>query len=138
MAQVLSRARPRPSILQPSRYLSSERPILIDNIFINSLNFNISSGNLMSKISDHMPNFTILNLNIDKQISNNIIKRHMTGFNENEFLYDLKKIDFSFVNDSVSTLEDKYSLFHEKYLSVVDKHAPPPKKAIKKANKTQS
>ncbi len=78
----------QPLILQPSRYLGSERPTLIDNIFINSINFKLSSGNLISKVSDHMPNFAMLNLNIDREISDDIIKRNIKGLNEIEFEND--------------------------------------------------
>ena len=53
-------------ILQPTRYTDNSRPTVIDNIFVNSLDLKAISGNLISKISDHMPNFIILQRNISE------------------------------------------------------------------------
>ena len=114
----------QPLILQPTRYIDNARPTLIDNIFINSINIKIKSGNLISKISDHMPNFAILDLEIVKNRRDDVVKRNIKNLDEDKFLNDLKSTDFSFVINSVSTLEDKYSFFHNKFLSIVDKHAP--------------
>ena len=33
------------------------KPSLLDNVFINNLETNAISGNVINKISDHMPNF---------------------------------------------------------------------------------
>ena len=57
----------QPLILQPSRFIGKTSPTLIDNIFINAVYIKLKSGNLISKISDHMPNFAILDLNIERK-----------------------------------------------------------------------
>ena len=49
----------QPCILEPTRIVSNAEPSLINNIFINSLEKIVTSGNLIEKISDHMPNFII-------------------------------------------------------------------------------
>ena len=49
-----------PQILGASRVTAHEKPSLVDNIFINFHNFNCTSGNLLERISEHLPNFLII------------------------------------------------------------------------------
>ena len=48
-----------PLIISPTR-ITSHSATLIDNIFINENDFNISSGNILSSISDHLPQYAFL------------------------------------------------------------------------------
>ena len=50
----------QPCILEPNRITSNNRPSLPDNIFINTHDKEVYIGNITEKISDHMPNFTII------------------------------------------------------------------------------
>ena len=47
----------QPHILQPSRIMLNSKPSLLDNIFLNSIEQETLSCNLITKISDHLPNF---------------------------------------------------------------------------------
>ena len=49
----------QPLILQPTR-VSENTQTLIDDIFTNSCQYESFSGNFISKISDHFPQFSIL------------------------------------------------------------------------------
>ena len=49
----------QPCILKPTRHVPYLKPSLIDNIFVNEMENQIMSGNLVEKVSDHMPNFVI-------------------------------------------------------------------------------
>ena len=49
----------QPCITEPTRIAGNNRLALINNIFINTCNKNVNSGNIIEKISDHMPNFVI-------------------------------------------------------------------------------
>ena len=49
----------QPHILQPTKFINKQTPSLIDNIYSNNLENNCISGNITSKISDHLPNFII-------------------------------------------------------------------------------
>ena len=49
----------QPHILQPSR-ITSHSATLIDNIFFNSLEYLTYSGNIFHDLSDHLPNFLII------------------------------------------------------------------------------
>ena len=49
-----------PHILKPTR-ITHHSATLIDNIFFNSLEHHIISGNILSGITDNLPNFIIIN-----------------------------------------------------------------------------
>ena len=67
-----------PYILQPTR-LTSNSKTLIDNIFSNIISPEALSDNLISTISDHLPQFMIvpnvLRLTFLKEIGQNLIKK---------------------------------------------------------------
>ena len=46
----------QPHILPASKIVNHSKPSLIDNIFLNSIDHETCSGNLISQLSDHMPN----------------------------------------------------------------------------------
>ena len=70
-----------PQILLPTR-INNRSSTLIDNIFTNSIDAAIISGNLTSTVSDHLPQFLIMPLK-----NNSIPKQH------NIFIRDIKKIN---------------------------------------------
>ena len=49
-----------PQILGPTRITENEQVSLIDNFFINFNDWHCTSGNFFEKISDHLPNFLII------------------------------------------------------------------------------
>ena len=65
----------QPCILEPIRILSNNRPSLLDNIFINTRDKGVYSGNMIDKISDHMPNFAIINNIFHKERNQKIMVR---------------------------------------------------------------
>lgn len=50
----------QPHILQPTR-ITDHTATLIDNIFFNSMDYFTLSGNLVYDVTDHLPNFLIIN-----------------------------------------------------------------------------
>ena len=73
-----------PFILQPTRLHAKT---LIDNIFLNSLEYTATSGNVLREISDHLIQFLILE-GFTKERSlpeTTIYKRDMSNFSEREF-----------------------------------------------------
>ena len=65
-----------PQILKPTR-ITDHTATLIDNIFFNSLEHLTLSGNIVSDISDHLPNFLIINKISELPNSNlNLFKRN--------------------------------------------------------------
>lgn len=49
-----------PHIVKPTRVIHPTAP-LIHNIFFNSIDFHTVSGNVVYDLSDHLPNFLIIN-----------------------------------------------------------------------------
>ena len=47
-------------ILEPLRVVLNSRPSLIDNIYINTYDITIHSGKFLNKVTDHIPNFCII------------------------------------------------------------------------------
>ncbi len=115
----------QPLILQPSRCTDNSRPALVDNIFLNSIDSITKSGNLIPKVSDHMPNFVIIEKSVSKIKPLRKQKRDFRNFNENDYQQDIK--EFNFVNisaDSAKELENEYTMFQNGILHVINKHAP--------------
>ena len=82
----------QPCITEPTRIVGNNRPVLLDNIFINTYNKNVSSGNIIEKISDHMPNFVIIREIIDKKKAQKLVIRDMKNFNKEQYSKDLENI----------------------------------------------
>ena len=95
----------QPCITEPTQIVPGNRPSLVDNTFINNIDKNLHSGNLLDKLTDHLPNFVIIE-NMNKKTSKQKIKvRDMIHFTLDENLAYLKDLDsvllqdFSNVND---------------------------------------
>jgi hypothetical protein len=82
----------QPCILEPTRIVNGNRPSLIDNIFINTIDKNTISGNLTSRISDHMPNFLFLHDLIDKPSCLHKKVRDFSKFNETAFKNEVNNL----------------------------------------------
>ena len=76
----------QPHIVQPTR-ITDHSSTLIDNVFLNSIaEFFIVSGNLIYDLSDHFPNFLIINnyRNLPNKIE--LFRQDYPNFNENLFV----------------------------------------------------
>ena len=94
-----------PYILQPTR-VTDQSATLIDNIFANAYNFNVLSGNLITKISDHFPQFMII-----EDLKVNYYKYDYSLFNEDGFVDEVSHLDFSSVYNSNLNTNVKFDLF---------------------------
>ncbi len=112
----------QPLILKPTRFIENQNPSLIDNIFINSIDNNAWSGNLIAKVSDHMPNFLILDqkLNISNQRPE--FKRDFKNFSEKDYISAIKLKNLSPL--SGTSLEEKYENFQGSIVDTINEHAP--------------
>ena len=50
----------QPCITEHTKIAGRNKPSLIDNIFINTCTKSLNAGNSIDKISDHLPNFLII------------------------------------------------------------------------------
>ena len=113
--------------------MEKAQPYLIDNIFINNLESDTISGNIVNKISDHMPNFAIIKnskKNID--ISSSRMKRDYSNDDKENFLRQLSKEDLKDSINACSDVNNKFEIFHEHFMKTFEKHVP-----LKKISKTK-
>ena len=67
---------------------------LTDNIFFNSIeHITISAGNVVYDLSDHLPNFIILNRFSDVSSNTKLYRRDYSNFNQSVFLDDVRSVD---------------------------------------------
>lgn len=114
-----------PYILKPTS-ITEKSATLIDNMFFNSLKSPSYSGNITTKISDHLVQFLLLkNKNNKKESLNkhNLYHRDFKFFNHNEFKNNLQAVNW----DKLYTLNDT-NLAFDSFLStitkLIDEHAP--------------
>ena len=113
----------QPTINKPTRIIKNQKPSLIDNFFTNAIDKELITGNLVSKITDHMPNFMIMKtVNFTKKTCNNK-KRSFKNFNLHKYQEDIASIDLTpvLVRNDVNEI---YKYYHDQLLFVIDKHAP--------------
>ncbi len=83
----------QPHILQPTR-ITDHTATLIDNIYFNSLEHDCVSGNLISDISDHLPNFLIFKKLTSKSRKQDIYHRDYSKFNQECFLEEVRLVNW--------------------------------------------
>ena len=95
------------------------------------------SGSILTNISDHFPQFLVINkVTIDyKKCS--YAKRDFSNFSEDKFVSDYSKIDNEFLYDPDIVLSSKFDTFYKNLSSCVDRHVPT-KKMTKKDIKFHS
>ena len=87
----------QPNFTEPTRIVGRNKPSLIDNIFINTCTKSLNAGNIIDKISDHLPNFLIIQNLKEGRLKWKIQIRDMKNFKLETFSTDLEKaelIDF--------------------------------------------
>ena len=84
-----------PLILQPTR-ITSHSNTVIDNIFSNVIDPDITSGNLTATISDHLPQFSIIPNMFSNNPGNksNVYVRDWSKFGRENFILDYFSIEF--------------------------------------------
>ena len=114
----------QPTINKPTRIVRNQKPSLIDNFFTNSLDKEIITGNLISKITDHMPNFFIMKNTCFEHKNIKIRRRSFKDFNLADYQNDISSIDLRPALVAYSDLNEIYKYYHDQLLAVINKHAP--------------
>jgi hypothetical protein len=112
----------QPHILQPTR-ITDHTATLIDNIFFNSMDYFTLSGNLVYDVTDHLPNFLIINKFSSLNTKIKIFRRDYSKFNEPDLIDEVRGINWQHVltDPDPSTL---FEIFLNKMSSIIDKHLP--------------
>ena len=113
-----------PYILQPT-HVTDRSATLIDNIFANTFNFNALSGNLVTKISDHFPQFIIIeDLKVNYATLYWSYQHGYSDFREEAFVDEVSHLDFPPIYSSNLNTNGKFDLFCDQIDSVCKVHVP--------------
>ena len=95
-----------PTIDKPTRVHNNSYS-LIDNIFINSLEYSICSGNIVSDLTDHFSQFCILNFSTNRdlcdQSKSKRLTRDFSNYSETKFLSDIMNEYFSSISHNLAS-----------------------------------
>ena len=112
-----------PLKIHPTR-VSDHSSTIIDNIFSNVCNFDTRSGNILTQIADHFPQFLI----VEKAgITNKTIshyKHYHSKFDKERFLADFNNPNFEYLNDGQTDVNAKFNRFLASLDEIVRNHAP--------------
>ena len=112
-----------PYILQPTR-ITERSATLIDYIFANSYSMDAISGNFVLDISDHLPQFSIVDdIKVNYKILN-YFKNEYSKFNEEKFIDDFSHIDWISISDNELDTSAKFDFFYDKISHLVNVHVP--------------
>ena len=111
-----------PHILQPTR-ITHHTATLIDNVFFNSISHHTISGNILYDLTDHLPNFLIINKFSALPKGFKIFKRDFSLFNEQNFLQEMQSVNWNLesLDDNVNEMFDT---FNSELMKIIDKHIP--------------
>ena len=120
-----------PHSLHPTR-VTDHSATIIDNIFSNNCELDTLSGNLLSQISDHFPQFLIIkNVTVDYR-NCSLFQYDYSKFSEQFFINDFKELLWEDINDVNLNLNGKFDNFYKKVHTTVIQHIP-----LKKVNQKQ-
>ena len=114
----------QPCILEPTRIVDGNKPSLVDNIFTNAISKNIISGNLLNKISDHMPSFIFALKLSTPQSRERRRKRDTRNLDEEKYKRDLDNIDICTTLTQTDDIDLIFEDYQNKFVGVIDRHAP--------------
>ena len=119
-----------PCIHHPTR-VSEHRASIIDNIYTNATNAKITSGNTLMQITDHFPQFFILQNALFSHNEIASFKHDYSKFNDEKFLEEFNQLDFTYLEDSDNDVNNKFDRFLNDLTSLTKKHAPIKKRSRK-------
>ena len=112
-----------PCIHHPSRISESSKSI-IDNIFTNSYHSNITSGNILTQITDHFPQFLILSNSKVTRNKTQSLKYDYSKLKEDKFIEDFHNIDFTYLENENIDSNNKFDKLLTDLNCLSNKHAP--------------
>ena len=120
-----------PFIHQPTRIIDSSAT-LIDNIFSDNIEDESISGNLFIKLSDHLPQFLIINRTEDRHKQANFYKHDYQKFDKESFQDDFSLQNWANLEKVDLDASQKFDDFLWRVNSCVNRHAPLKKVGKKK------
>ena len=113
-----------PHVTGPTR-ITEKTTSLIDNIFFNNLSKECTSGNLLYKLSDHLPSFIFIDeTKYTNKIKSNIYKRSFSKFNQEDFNEALNDENILENIKQTNNTNGKYEILHKHITNTLDIQAP--------------
>ena len=85
--------------VHPTR-VTDHSATVMDNIFSNNTSYETISGNIITQISDHFPQFIILNHVTINYKNCSYAKRDFSNFNKQKFKNDFDNLSMDFIHDT--------------------------------------
>ena len=82
------------------------------------------SGNILTNITDHLPQFLIVKHAVISYKSSSYYQHDFSKLNAENLLKDFENLDFAFLNDSVLDVNAKFNRFLSILNELVKSHAP--------------
>ena len=108
----------------PTQSISTYSSTLIDNIFFNSIEYQTVSGNLLYDLTDHLPNFLIIERFAFSKHKEKIFRRDYSNYNEEAFLNEFTSIDWSNLFHGLSDTTEMFDKFYTKVSNIINSHLP--------------
>ena len=113
-----------PLIIKPT-IITYYTATLIDNIFFNSLDLFTITGNIIYDLSDHLPNFLIINeITMLPDSKDKIYKQDFSNVNEELVLNDFASIQWQDLFSESQNVNRLFEVFFPKCSEIVNKHFP--------------
>ena len=110
-------------IHHPTR-VSEQRASVINNIYTNATNANITSGNIVMQISYHFPQFLILKNTQVSHYKYESFRYDYSRFKEDKFLEDFNQIEFTYLESSELDVNIKFDRCLKDLNTLIKQHAP--------------
>ena len=115
----------QPHILQPSRVINDNKPSLIYNMFLNSIEYEKLNGNVISKISDHLPSLMFCkSINMKTKSKTRSLYCDYSNFKPDSNIHDLKKASQNEKQNLIEEATALYNMFNEILTPNLQKHVP--------------
>ena len=113
----------QPYILQPTR-ITDHSETLIDNIFYNSTDHDLISGNLICDISNHLPNFMFIYKLSISQCRTDFHTRDYSKLSEIDLCDEIKMLYWREILSHGHNTDDLFVNFYSTISDIIDKYIP--------------
>lgn len=110
-------------ILQPT-HITDHTTTSIDNIFLNSVSHPTISGNLTYDLTDHLPNFIILNKFSVLPKNSTFSQRDYSNYNEASLIHDVECVDWDSELGNCNNASMMFDALYSKLAQIVNAHVP--------------
>jgi hypothetical protein len=113
-----------PHIHEPTR-ITNHTATLIDNIFLNSIKYHTIRDNILSDISDHLPNFLIINQLNALPKNFKIYKRDYSNLDETALIDEIQSVNWETIFPHDCDVNIMFDRFYFTIAGIIDMQACP-------------